>query len=88
MKRYIVSYDIGGDRARRRVARLLMRRGRRLQESVFEVLAHQNQLVRLLQLVKPLLTSTDSVMAFTTTGEAQVVGPSHVALTQPRVSVL
>ncbi|WP_257386168.1 CRISPR-associated endonuclease Cas2 [Tahibacter caeni] len=37
MKFYLITYDIAEDRAREQVARRLLRDGRRVQESVFEI---------------------------------------------------
>ena len=88
MKRYIVSYDISSDRARRQVVRLLCRRGRRLQESVFEVLAQPDQLTRLLRRIEPLTSPTDSVLAFAVVGEARMIGEPLHLLKQARVTVL
>lgn len=42
--RYVVAYDISNDRARRRVAELLAEWGVRLQQSVFEVDLHGDEL--------------------------------------------
>lgn len=88
MRRYIVSYDISSDRARRQVVRLLCRRGRRLQESVFELLAQPEQLSRLLRRIEPLIASTDNVLAFAVVGEAQMIGAPRSLLGQARMSVV
>lgn len=37
MSLFVAAYDIARNSARRRVARVLMRYGRRVQESVFEI---------------------------------------------------
>ncbi|MEX0819339.1 MAG: CRISPR-associated endonuclease Cas2 [Pirellulaceae bacterium] len=60
MGHYLASYDIGDDRCRRRVSRVLMRYGVRLQKSVFEVDADPESLTELQIKVGRLLGKSDA----------------------------
>ena len=52
---YVFTYDIPGDRERRRMAKALEKEGLRVQESVFEVRATHGEALRLGRRLKPLL---------------------------------
>lgn len=87
MQRFIVTYDISDDRDRRRVARLLSRRGVRLQRSVFEVRVPGGQLPRFLRLLERQLGPDDSVLVFSSPQEAVSLGVPVAGLVVARVSV-
>lgn len=59
MSRFTVCYDIAGNRRRRPVARILLRYGRRIQRSVFDLSLDPDDLRELRVLVGPLLAKTD-----------------------------
>lgn len=64
-RRFIVAYDIGVDRVRRRVALALQGHGVRLQRSVFVVESSQHELARLMtRLDAEALQSDDRLMAY------------------------
>lgn len=64
MSLFVAAYDISEDRARRAVARILERAGRRVQESVFEVDLSRRGLRSLLGQVGPQLGRSDSFDLF------------------------
>lgn len=64
MKRlWVASYDIADDRRRRRAARVLLARGDRLQESVFECPLRAEQLPALAARLRGLLDAGDDRLA-------------------------
>ena len=87
MQRFIVTYDISDDRDRRRVARLLARRGVRLQRSVFEVRVPGGQLPRFLRGLERQLGPQDSVLVFGVPQEVVALGVPVQGLVVARVAV-
>ena len=64
MSQYIAAYDIGRDSSRRAVARVLLRYGRRLQWSVFEVELEGDDLTQLKREVGVWLAKEDRFDVF------------------------
>jgi len=58
---YVVSYDIEKDRARTRIARLLLGFGERVQKSVYEVRVPDNKFARLEAVANKLMGPDDSI---------------------------
>jgi CRISPR-associated endonuclease Cas2 len=87
MQRFVVSYDIHAPAVRRRVARLLSRRGQRVQESVFEVLMPLSALHRMLRALERILEPTDSILAYAISGQAHAIGRIHVPVSTARISI-
>jgi CRISPR-associated endonuclease Cas2 len=66
--RWVIAYDIGLDKARRRVARRLERVGFRRQKSVFEGDASPSEIARLLdEMAESLLSEGDVITAWPAT---------------------
>lgn len=59
MSLFIAAYDIARDSSRRQVANILLKYGRRVQESVFEIDLEGSDLVEVKRLIGPWLASTD-----------------------------
>lgn len=59
MSLFVASYDITRDSSRRRVARILLCYGRRIQESVFEIDLEPEDIVELKREIGPWLAATD-----------------------------
>lgn len=59
MSQYIASYDITVDRARGRVADVLLQYGDRIQESVFELCLDEGDMLELMLLVGAQLSTND-----------------------------
>lgn len=64
MSLHLAAYDISHGSNRRRVAKILLRYGRRVQESVFEIDLDRFDLDELKRLVGPLLEATDEFDIF------------------------
>ena len=61
---YLISYDIGNDRIRNKIARILESVGIRLQKSVFSVKCEPYKLKKLLNEIERLIKEDDSVIVF------------------------
>lgn len=59
MSLHIAAYDIGRDSSRQRVAKILLRFGRRIQESVFEIDLEPEEVDELKREIGPWLAETD-----------------------------
>ena len=60
MSRYLATYDIGDNRRRRRVARVLQEYGQRIQWSVFEVDLEPQEVAELRSRLGPVLGKKDA----------------------------
>ena len=59
MSLHLATYDISRDSSRQAVARILLRYGRRLQESVFEIELEHEDVIDVKREVGPWLATTD-----------------------------
>lgn len=64
MSLHLAAYDISRDSSRQSVARILLRYGRRIQESVYEVELEPEDVVDLKREIGPWLATTDSFDLF------------------------
>lgn len=64
MPRYLLSYDIASDSIRQKAARMLKKRGRRLQKSVFLLNCSQTRREKLEKELLAILEDEDSLLVF------------------------
>ena len=64
MSLHVAAYDISSESSRRRVAKVLLSFGRRIQESVYEIDLEPNELSELRRLIGPHLEPSDEFDLF------------------------
>jgi len=86
---HVVCYDTGSDKRRQQMVRLLSRRGRRVQHSVFELLLTPVALRRLLLSLEGMMMSEDSLLIYSATGTRIGLGTAPTALDkEPQTQVV
>lgn len=86
---HVICYDTPCDRRRRQFVRVLSRRGRRVQHSVFEVLLDRTALQRLMGRLQHLVEPPDSLLIYAASGLRIGLGRSPEALNdEPRSQVI
>ena len=85
---YVIAYDTPCSRRRRRLVSLLSRRGRRVQRSVFELLADPASLARCLKALEKVIAPEDSVLVYSASGARFQLGLAPEALARPVVSLI
>lgn len=63
-KHYVICYDILNDRARQRIAKVLLDYGQRVQKSVFELYIKEELFEACMARLAPLIGETDSLRIY------------------------